>query len=233
MRANSTEMFFSIRNLCALNLLTLDMIGCTIDDHFITSLFNQVQNIEKLILCGTFSYFNIDSLVNLKFLSLDGTINESFNIELFKNLCNQLDSLKVDLKKIDEKTFLKLFDGHNFSKLLKLSIINCNLNILKKEFTNRFPILRKLFIIGCNLKVIENDAFSNLKQIWCLDLSQNRLKFIEKDTFSNLDKLRKLDLSKNEFTTYIDRKFIGVVYSIKLLLENEEFATLKRCWPNY
>ena len=101
MRANSTEMFFSIRNLRALNLFTLDMIGCTIDDHFITSVFNQVQHIEKLILCGKFSYFNIDSLVNLKFLSLYGTINEGFNIDLFKSLCDQLDSLTVDLKNID------------------------------------------------------------------------------------------------------------------------------------
>ena len=80
----------------------------------------------------------------------------------------------------------------------------------------------------------ENYAFSNLKQIWCLDLSQNKLEFIEKDTFSNLEKLRKLDLSKNRLTTNLDRTFIGViVYSIELLLENEEFATLKRCWPNY
>ena len=163
MRANSTEMFFSIRNLCALNRLTLDLISFTIDDHFITSFLNQVQHIERLILCGNFSYFNIDSLVNLKFLSLNGTIKASFNIILFKNLCNQLEGLKVDLTNIDEKTFLKLFDGHTFSKLLKLSIINCNLNILKKEFTNRFPALRKLFIIGCNVKTIENDAFSNLK----------------------------------------------------------------------
>lgn len=103
------------------------------------------------------------------------------------------------INNIDEKTLVKLLDGHNFSNLQKLSFINCNLNILKKEFINRFPMLRQLFIIGCNLEVIEHDAFSNLKQLNCLDLSQNRLKFFEKDLFN---KTRRLLIVLNSIRLY-------------------------------
>ena len=166
-------------------------------------------------------------------LSLNGTINESFNIELFKNISKQIRVLKIDLTNIDDKTFIKLFDGHDFSNLDTFPIIKCNLNILKKEFIRRFPMLRKLFIIGCNFEVIEHGTFSNLKQLNCLDLSQNKLKFIEKDTFSNLEKLKTLDLSKNELTTYLDREFIGVSYSVEIRLENKNLETFKHYWHTY
>ena len=203
------------------------MIGCTIDDNYITQLLDQLQYIENLCLCGDFSYFSFDSFVNLKLLSLEGTINESFNMEIFKNLCYQLEGLKINLTNIDDKTFFKLFNCHNFSNLQKLSIVKCNLSILKKEFISRFPMLSELFIIGCNLEVIEHDVFSNLKQLFCLDLSQNKLKFIEKDTFSNLEKLQTLDLSKNQSSNF---EFINVSNSVEIILENKAFETYKRYW---
>jgi hypothetical protein len=57
------------------------LIICTIDHNIIKQLLGQVQQIQYLFLRGKFSYFNLDSLDNLKLLSLVGTINEDFNFE--------------------------------------------------------------------------------------------------------------------------------------------------------
>ena len=225
---NSTEIDFSIRNLNSLIMLSL-LVGCTIDQNMLTKLLDQVQHIQQLFLVGNFSYFNLDNLVNLKVLSLCGPINESFNIGLLKNFCNQMVVLKIILENIDEKTFYKLFDGLTFPNLKRIAIEDCNLKVLKKEFINRFPIVRKLFILNCNLEAIEQDAFSNLKKLYCLDLSSNHIKFIEKDTFLNLTNLEILDLSLNELKN-LDAEFIGVRNSVKIFLENKEDNTFFRYW---
>ena len=181
----------------------------TIDQNIIKQLLDQVQHIQYLFLRGTFSNFNLDSFANLKLLSLVGTINEDFNFELFKDLCNQIVYLKIQLTNIDEKNYLKLFSRYSFSNLLSFVAIGCKLKRLKKRYISRFPALTNLFIIDCNLKVIEHKAFSNVKSLRFLDLSQNRIKFIEKKTFSILKNLKILDLSSNELTD-LDSKFIGV-----------------------
>ena len=101
--------------------------SCTIDQNILTQLLDQVQHIQQLFLRGNFSYFNLDNLANLKVLVLEGTINESFNMELFKNLCNQIVVLRISLTNIDYKTLFKLFDGHTFSYLQAFTIIKYNL----------------------------------------------------------------------------------------------------------
>ena len=205
------------------------LISCTIDQNIIKQLLDQVQHIQYLFLRGTFANFNLDSFANLKLLSLDGTINEEFNLELFKNLCNQILYLKIKLTNIDDKTFLKLFNSYSFSNLLSFVIIGCNLKRLKKKYISRFPILTNLFIIDCNLEVIEHKAFSNLKSLRFLDLSENRIKFIEKNTFSNLKNLEIIDLSSNELTN-LDAEFIGVRNSVQFFLENKKLATYYSYW---
>jgi hypothetical protein len=224
--ANSTQMSFSIRNLISLKYLSLS-INCTIDENILTQLLDQVQHIEQLFLNSInykFSHFSLDRLVNLKKLSLLGGINESFNFEFFKNLCNQLEEIYITIPNIDDKTFVKLFDGHNFSNLQSFVITKYNIKTLKKEFINRFPMLRKLFILDCNIEEIEHDAFSNSKQLYCLDLSHNRLKFIQKDTFSDLKNLKILDLSINELRN-LDIEFIGVKNYVKMYLDNKGYET--------
>ena len=203
--------------------------GFTIDQSIITKILDQVQHIEKLYLSGNFSYFNLDSLVNLNMLTLVGTIDNSFNIDIFKNICNELLVLKVSLINIEEKTFFKLFDGHHFPNLLVLRIKGCNFKRLKKEFINRFPIIKQLFINDCNLESIQHNAFSNSNQLYCLDFTQNRLKFIEKKTFSKLKNLEILDLSRNELTN-LDFKFIGVKNSAEIILKNKRFETYDSYW---
>ena len=216
---NSSEVHFSIRKLPSLEFLALSM-PCAVDENIISQLLDQVLHIEELRLYGYFSHFNLDHLVNLKKLFLVGTINESFNYDLLKNLCNQLELLKIVLTNSDVNKLC----GHHFSNLQKFCISYCHVKILKKEFFDRFPMLQNLFINDCNLEEIENDAFSNLKQLLFLDLSKNRLTFIEKNTFSNLKNLQILDLSKNELTN-LDLEFIGVHNSVHILLQTNPFST--------
>lgn len=226
---NSTEMYLSIRNLSSLNFLSLWING-TIDENIITQILDHVQHIKQLFLEGKFSHFKLDNLVNLKMLSLVGSLNEDFNYELFKNLCYQLKDLKIYLENIDDKIFFKLFDGHNFCNLQNFSIKKYNMKTLKKVFINRFPMLQQLFVANCNIEEIEHDAFSNLKDLYCLDLSENRLKFIEKDTFLNLNKLEILDLSKNELKN-VDADLIGARNDIvEILFEENSFATFNFYW---
>ena len=227
--ANSEEIYFSLRNLNSLETLSL-YISCPIDENIIRQLFDSVPHIERLFLCGTFSHFNLDCFLNLKLLSFKGSINESFNFELFKNLCNQLTILNIELTNIEEKTLLKLLDGYNFPYLSSFSVIKCNLKDLKKEFFNRFPILNRLYLVDCNIEVIQQDLFSNLKHLNWLFLCKNRLKSIEENTFLDLKNLETLDLSGNELASDLDTKFIGVGDSVYFILEDKSAATLKRFW---
>lgn len=191
-----------------------------------------MQHIKYLFLTGTFSYFNLDRLTNLKMLSIVGTINKDFNIELFKNLCNQIMFIKIKLKNIDDKTLFKLFSGYSFPYLMSLTLRDSNLKRLEKGFINRFPFLSNLFIINCKLEVIEHDAFSNVNYLKCLDMSQNQIKFIERNTFTNLKNLEILDLSGNELTN-LDVNFIGVKKSVDFLLDNKELATFNCYWYTF
>ena len=156
--------------------------------RMLKNLLNQLKHIEQLFLTGDFSNFNLDYLVNLKSLSLIGTISNSFNSKLFRYLCDRLVVLKIESETniTDEKhnRFFRMFNGRTFTNLQAMTLKNTNLTRLKKVFINRFPNLKKLCIIKCNLEVIEQDAFSKTNELDCLDLSENRLKSIEKDTFS-------------------------------------------------
>ena len=210
-------------------MTTLSLLINTVDENIIKQLLDQVNHIKYLFLRGTFSYFNLDDLVNLKLLSLVGTINDDFNFELFRNLCYQIEYLKIQLSNIDEKNFLKLFSRYSFSHLMSFVAIGCKLKRLKKIYISRFPVLTNLFIIDCNIEVIEHKAFSNVKSLRFLDLSQNRIKFIEKKTFSILKNLEVLDLSSNELTD-VDSKFIGVSKSAQFLLDSKKMATFDSYW---
>ena len=231
LKSKSTDTSFSIRNLNS--LISLYLYISTIDDKNLKVL-EQVQHIEQLNLCGNISYLNLDFLSNLKMLAITGTITESFNIELLKNLSYQLEGLNIMLKNVDEKTFFKLFDGCNFQNLHNLSLSDFNFERFKKEYINPFPMLRQLYLLECNVKEIEKDAFSNLnlKNLTLLDLSGNWLKFIEKNTFSNLKNLEILDLSDN-LLEHVDAEFIGVRNSVKIFLDNFPSYTFHRYFKKY
>jgi len=219
LRANTLEFEFSIQNLPSLTsfYLSISSFGRnTIDEKILTRLLNQIPHIQELHLDAKLSYLNLDNLVNLRVLSLYRSINENFNLELFKNLCDKLEDLTISLANIDEKTFFKLFDGYDFPNLVDFTVRNLNIKRLKKEFINRLPKPRnKLNITDCQIKVIESDSFSNLQQLSSLDLRRNEIEFIEENAFSNLKNLKKLDLSDNDFFIS-DRNMFGLRESLEV-----------------
>ena len=85
---------FSIKNLPSLIKLYF-YNRCLIDENILSGLLGQVQHIQELCLDGGFSYFNLDNLVNLRVLKLSDDIEKNFNFELFKNLCQQLEDIKI------------------------------------------------------------------------------------------------------------------------------------------
>ena len=209
------EIHFSIRNLPSLiNLSVYSDSSCRIDEKFVKILFDQVPNIQELHLDGKLCYFNLDDFVNLRTLSISGSIFESFNFELFKNLSKQLENIKIGLF-INEENFFKLFVGYNFPYLQDFSIENFEMKRLKKEFLNRLPTHTRLNIRECEIEVIESDSFSNMQQLTSLDLSLNHIEFIEENAFSKLNNLQTLDLRHN-CSLEFDRKFTGLGNSVKV-----------------
>ena len=217
---NASKVEFSIKNLPSLTNLSFfsKFLSCNINDDIVRRLLDQVPHIQELHLGGYLSYFNLDNLVNLRKLLLNGSINKDFNFELFKNLCNQLEDIKIIISSIDEKTFFKLFDDYNFPYLVDFTIQFLDIKRLTREFINRLPIVRQLIITQCEIEVIEHDSFSNMQQLTSLNLSKNRIEFIEESLFSKLKNLQKLDLSDNRLTNF-DRKFIGLSESVEVKIE--------------
>lgn len=191
----------------------------------------------------------MDDLVNLEKLSISGQIEENFNFDLFRNLCNRLKDLSICKMNIDNEKLAKLFQSHNFPNLEKLKIAYCEITKLEKKLIEGFPTLQSLTIINPyensnkQLRVIKNDAFSNLTNLVSLNLhgnsietidqrnfsglinlntlvlSFNRIESIENNTFSDLNNLKKLDLSDNKLSILNPKSFIG--------LENLEYLDLK------
>lgn len=204
----------SIRNL-PLSLTNLYLNLARIDEAFLTRNIENMSYIKVLQLRGTLSYFNLDNCTNLQNLSLIGSIDNLFNFELLRNLCRQLERVNIDLKKIGEKTF-KLFEGCHFPHLVDFSARYIEINILRKEFLNRFPIVTKLSLCNCKIGLIENDSFSNSQQLNLLDLSYNQIYLIKESFFSNLTYLETLDLGSNEISL-IEKNSFSKLQKLKVL----------------
>lgn len=208
LEANTAQVDFSIKNLPSLTNVFLSISG-TIDENIVIKLYKQVPYIQELHLNGNLSFFNLDNFVNLRKLSLSGTIEPNFNLELFMNLCNQLENIQIRLTNIDLKTYIKLFIGYNFPYLEHFTLSFLNIKRLKKQFINRFPMLKHLNINDCTISVIEHDSFSNLEQLCFLNLSSNRIELIEKNAFSKLKNLQKVYLIQNNLRKF-DLNSIGL-----------------------
>ena len=217
LEANTVEVDLSMKNLPSLTNFSLSFYG-TIDEKIVTRLLDQIPYIEELHLGGHLSFFNLDSLVNLRVLSLFGVIKKNFNFELFKNLSKQLEDINIRFFEIYETTLFKLFDGYNFPYIVDFTLRCFNINRLGKEFLDRLPKSRNFKIIDSEIEIIESDSYSNMQQIISLDLSRNRIKLIEKNAFSNLKNLQTLNLSYNRLTN-VDRNFIGLGNSVEVNIE--------------
>lgn len=209
--ANSSEVQFSMKNLPSLSRLSLSLTDI-IDEDIVTGLLDQVPHIQELHLDGNLGYFNLDHLVNLRVLKIFETINEDFNLDLFKNLSEQLENIWIQVTNIDEKILVKLFDGCDFPYVVEFTVKDCNVKRLNKELFNGFSTLKRLRIVDCKIEVIERELFSNLKQLCSLGLNGNRIEIIEENAFSKLENLKEVDLTFNKSNKLknLDRKFIGL-----------------------
>lgn len=224
---SSDEINISLRNVNSVTSFGLD-IPITIDEYITTQLFNTMPNIEELRLSGKqLSFFKLENLVNLKKLTLQGTIDDNFNFQLFKSLCNQLEELSVCFDNdVKEELFFKLFDGHHFSNLLILDI-GCNIKRVNKKFLDYFPVLRELSMNECKLEMIDDDAFSNLKQLVRLDLSKNLLQTLNNPSFSGLINLEYLNLSNNKIKCIDDFVFSNLKKLQRLNLKRNRLSLLE------
>ena len=224
---------FSARNLPSLTHLNLS------SKHFNNSIsmqiFENLSNIKELELNGVFSDINLDDLVNLEKLSISGEIDQDFNSGLFKNICNNLQELSINIRNLDDEIMSELFYGLNYPYLVKLDLMYSKITKLDKELFDRFPMLESLNITYNNeLREIDDDAFSSLTNLVyfdlrrnCIDsinhkqfsklislkslnLSYNKILFIEEKSFSNLNNLANLDLSANSLLTLNPKSFIGL-----------------------
>lgn len=185
-----------------------------------------MQNIEELSLCGNFSYLNLDNLVNLKKLYIQGTINKNFNFKLFKNLCKQLEDLSFCFKNVGKIVdAYKLFDGHHFSNLLRLRIMGFNKRKVTKKFLKKFPMLRELTMQECNIEKFEDYALSSLKYLICLDLANNLLEKLDIPLFWGLPNLEYLNLRYNRIKC-IQNVFLKLNKLQKLDLSNNRLDLL-------
>ena len=181
-----------------------------------TKLFEIFPNIESLNLHGKFSNINLDRFVNLKKLSIYGLLSNDFNFDLFKNICNQLEYLKIRLNNLNDENISKLLIGHNFLNVLDLEIFNSKIIRLDKKLFDGFPNLQSFYAkYNQALKTIDKDAFSNLNNLKLLGLNfNNQFSYLDPELFSYLKDLEKLDLRYNIFTQ-IDLKMFNYINKIK------------------
>ena len=197
-----------LKNLFALRTVKL-YLETQINSEVLLNYIEYLPNIEGLYLHGDLSYFNLDSLSNLKKLELSGKIMDDFNYHLFDNLCNQLENIDISCSNFDDKCIEKLFYGRKFPYLSTLSIINSSANIkLEKKLFDGLGMLKNLIIfLNENLRIIDTDVFSNLIELQELHLSDTCIKFIDNTLFSNLIKLKKLDLNGNQIESIEENSF--------------------------
>ena len=173
----------------------------------ILKLIENLPHIERLVLLGGFSYFNLDSLSNLKRLELYGKIMDDFNFNLFDNLCNHLEYIHISCSNFEDIFIEELFYGRNFPYLTTLYIV-CSLENIILEKKSFAGTLQKLKIYNSNnLQIVDNDLFSNFIELQELDLSYNCIEFIDKYLFSNLINLKKLDLVGNQIKSIEENSF--------------------------
>ena len=193
-----------------------------INNDSCTKLFESFSNIEVLSLDGNFSNISFDSFTNLKGLLICGSLLNNFNFDLFKNICNQLEHLKIAFYNIDDENMFKLLNGKNFPYVSKLEINNSKMTRLEKKLFDRFPMLRSLDVNSNNdLKTIDKDAFWNLKKLKYLSISNSdKLSELDSELFSRLENLEKLNLRQNKLTRF-DLKIMNYIVKVnEINLEN-------------
>ena len=182
------------------NLELESFIRNTFDSTIKSQVLDYLPSIEYLTLSGDLSYFNLDSLVNLKCLTLCEYFNDDFNFYLLKTtLCYQLEELCIYITNLDDECLSKLLNGCHFPVLTNLSISSSDyIKKIEKKLFDKFPMLQTLSLCDKILEKIDSDVFSNVRHLISLDLSNNSIRYLNEMHFSGLDKLKYLNLSANQ-----------------------------------
>lgn len=226
LQINSLENF-KARNLKSLKKLHL-FIEQPINKSISMRVFQHLSSIEELNIKGVFSDLNLDSLVNLKSLKINGSIDKDFNNDLFKNICENLQELSISLNGLNEEKFIKLFFGLHFPNLHTLKI-GCNqMTKIEKKFFDGFSMLQNLSIYY--IKEIDFDAFSNLTQLVDLVFYNNNLESLDQRTFSKLLNLENLYLSDSRIVSLEENMFSNLKNLANLNLSNNELSMLNPNW---
>lgn len=191
----------TLRNLSGIvdfDLLLKLPTNSEFQSKFLSQLSDYLPNLQTLALNGHFSNFNLDNLINLKYLHFCGYLMDDFNFDLFKIICNQLEEIRIECENINDEYLTKLFYGYNFPYLHKLFLKRTKITKLEKRFLDRFPMLQTLIMIeNRELRNIDHYAFSNLKHLIDLCFAKNSVESIDKFHFYNLPKIENLILDGN------------------------------------
>ena len=222
MNISSSEKF-TFRNLTAVKVLELDLIYTPFDSTIQANVFDRLPSIQKLTLTGDFGNFNLDNLVHLNELSLNGRLNNDFNYDLLKNIWNQLTKLWICCRNIYNWTIADMFKSCQFSNLLVLGINSSEITRLQKRSLNGFPQLRELILDNNKLEIIEKDSLSDLKQLNSLLLAKNSIDSLFENQFIELTHLEFLDLRENKIKNVNSQSFFGLRNLKKLNLQFNKF----------
>ena len=207
-------MFHTLNQVILTNLIELRKVmlylETPINSKVLLKLIEYLPYIEKLHLHGKLSYFNLDSMFNLKELCLSHTLMNDFNFHLFDNLCNQLEYINISCRNFDENCVEKLFYGRNFPYLSTLYIVNSSalsssgscIEFIDKTMFSNLINLKKLILYVNQIESIEENSFSSLHNVEHLDLSCNRLTSLSAKSFVGLDNLKYLNLAGNKLVNF-------------------------------
>lgn len=184
----------SFKNLTSLKTVHLGLKS-PINFDIQAKLFDYLPNIERLSLDGIFGDLNLENLYSLKILSLSGTLNDNFNFDLFKNICNQLEALDIRYD-LSNETMFKLLNDHIFTNLTSLKIEDSKITRIEKKLFEGFPILENLRIYyNSEIKIIDRDSFSGLKKLVHLSMRSNGTETIEQENLFGLENLQEFFLT--------------------------------------
>lgn len=212
--------FYGTPNLKSLSLARNNLLNIQITD------LAGLLELEYLDL----SYNNFSQLSELSFPPFPNLKVADFRDNpitiVFPNtfdIMNTTDSIILGSEEMKLQILPNSFLGLN--QLIKLTINNVDVPILKQDLLIGMPVLKELILSG-NVNKIEFDAFAELPQLEKLILSKCNIYNISMDSFYGLENLQVLDLSKNKLNFLPPNVFDEPTQLKELLLNDNELTEL-------
>lgn len=221
LKLSSSPKRITLRNLTALENFKFQQSNISINSDILVKLLEQLPSVKKLTLYGRLSNFHLDNMIHMRELSLKGFLDNDFNYDLFKNICNQLTDISISYSNIDDEKMNKLFDDHHFPNLSKLCIEETKITKLDAKTTfSQFQILKELTLCdNLDLEIIDYEFFSNLKQL-------TRFTWMDRWMNRSINKLKPIGFDKSHFSKLTNLEYLRLNGKIERIEENM-FSNLK------